>query len=89
MAVYVDPIFNYGRKGFWCHMATDGNIEELHAFAISVGLRRSWFQNHRLHPHYDLTPNKRRLAIQRGAIEVDAKELMRLTSKVSRGTYEH
>ena len=36
----------------WCHMATDGSFEELHAFAARLGLRRAWFQR----DHYDLPP---------------------------------
>lgn len=45
-------------------------LEELHAFAARLGLRRRWFQNKRL-PHYDLAPSKRRLAVSLGAIELD------------------
>ena len=81
VTVYVDAIFDYGHKGKWCHMAADGDINELHAFATSLGLKRAWFQNHTLHPHYDLTPSKRLQAIKCGAIEVTSAELVRLTSE--------
>lgn len=27
-----------------CHMWTDGDLEELHEFAESLGLKRAWFQ---------------------------------------------
>jgi hypothetical protein len=56
-----------------CHLTTDGDLEELHAFAISIGLRRGWFQNHVLCPHYDLTPRKRALALSKGAVFVSAR----------------
>jgi hypothetical protein len=67
----------------WCHMATDGDPEELHAMARKLGLKREWYQDRdksgRLHnhPHYDLTPSKRTLAIRYGAKEVTTMELIR------------
>ena len=58
-----------------CHMSSDvDNLEELHAFARRIGLRRSWFQDHKLLPHYDLTVSKRAEAVTAGAIEVEARE---------------
>ena len=57
----------------WCHMlADDADCAELHAFAASIGLKRKWFQRN----HYDLTPSRRVLAVQRGAIEVDRYRLV-------------
>lgn len=82
MTIYVDPLFNavprtaqakkHGSQ--WCHLMTDGDLEELHQFAESIGLKRSWFQRSSV-PHYDLTPSKRLLAIKNGAIEQGFKEL--------------
>jgi hypothetical protein len=49
-------------------------IEELHAFALDMlGMRREWFQDHRIAPHYDLTPRKRKLALECGAFFVPAR----------------
>lgn len=50
-------------------MIADTN-EELHAFAARIGLKREWFQTD-LEPHYDLTASKRKLAVQRGAVELE------------------
>ncbi len=66
-------------KGFWkgrlsCHLTTDGPIEELHSFALRIGLRRSWFQEHRLMPHYDLTEPRREAALRIGAVFVSGRE---------------
>lgn len=36
------------------HLVGD-STRELHAFARSVGLKRQWFQDHKHHPHYDIT----------------------------------
>lgn len=58
-----------------CHLVSDESLDELHAFAEQLGLKRQWFQDKRI-PHYDLTPSKRRLAIQNGATEVTDKEFM-------------
>lgn len=79
MSIYVDEIRDYGsmvpgwlatRLGtLWCHCWTDGPIEELHQLMEKIGMKRSWFQNHPRHPHYDLVPSKRKLAIKYGAIE--------------------
>ena len=78
MSVYVDTLVVWDgddapacfRNKPSCHMFAD-TLAELHAMAELIGMRRSWFQNHRLLPHYDLVPSKRVLAIRWGAIEVD------------------
>lgn len=87
MAIYVDQLVSYGQAAApgaerhfgggkrSCHMATDGDLEELHRFAVAIGLRRSWFQNGST-PHYDLTPSRRIVAVRQGAIEVDTRELI-------------
>ena len=64
------------RSGWWCHMVSDRSVEELHAFASEIGLRRRWFQDG-LRPHYDLRPSKRRLAVAKGAKEVNVRVLVR------------
>lgn len=71
--------FGNGKQS--CHMSTDGDIEELHVFAEKIGLRRAWFQNERLLPHYDLTPNKQRVAVLNGAQIVTARELLARCSR--------
>lgn len=79
MAVYVDGLRDWGwRLGPSCHLVTDGDIEELHTFAARLGMRRSWFQPGRngRHPHYDLTASRRAKAIELGAVEIDAHELL-------------
>lgn len=56
------------------HLTTNEDIERLHIFAQSIGLKRSWFQNHALAPHYDLSPAKRELALAHGATFVPARD---------------
>ena len=56
-------------------MFTDSpDIEELHQFAERIGMKRAWFQPHRVAPHYDLTPRRRAQALLAGAVEVSRRE---------------
>lgn len=61
-------------KGGSCHLTTDGPLDELHAFAARIGLRREWYQEHPLAPHYDLTPKRRTAALLAGAVFVPGRE---------------
>ena len=73
MAVYVDDAFVAGEWGFFTgggHLQAD-SVEELHAFAERLGLRRAWFQTRPRkpdHDHYDLTRAGPSRAIELGAI---------------------
>ncbi len=76
MPVYVDS-FNapFGRM-VMCHMMAD-STEELLAMADAIGVKRKWIQ----YPgtwkeHFDICRSKRALAVQRGAIEMDAVRLV-------------
>lgn len=79
--IYVDAIQHYPqcqlRYKDWCHMVTDASLEELHALAAKLGLRRAWFQNKPTHPHYDLTSAKRALALKPGAQAISAHKRVR------------
>ncbi|MBB5546634.1 DUF4031 domain-containing protein [Paraburkholderia fungorum] len=80
MAIYVDALESWGwkmrgREVRSCHMFTDSlDLEELHVFAERIGMRRMWFQLHKVAPHYDLTASRRAAALLLGAIEVDRRE---------------
>jgi hypothetical protein len=81
--IYVDEVFeamprnaqarSHGTR--WSHMITDGDLEELHAMAAKLGLRRSYFQSDSF-PHYDLVPSKRALAITFGAVSLPWREMV-------------
>ena len=80
MSVYVDAVmFHGGSKSFkWprsCHMYAD-SLEELHAMAEAIGMRREWFQpdGGRL-PHYDLVPARRAKAVELGAVQHTRAEM--------------
>jgi hypothetical protein len=82
MAILIDSFHN-GARGPWrfwhrrCgHLVSDHSIEELHQFAEGLGLRREWFQRKSV-PHYDLTGEHYELALERGAILVSSREIVR------------
>lgn len=64
----------------WYHMAADDlserGLEELHAMADALGLRRRWLHNRPRLPHYDVPEYVKAHALQLGAIEVSTRELV-------------
>ncbi len=75
MAVYIDPLRDYGWwRGPSCHLIAD-SVDELISFAVSIGLRREWFQE-KSSPHFDLTADTRMIAIEKGAIELGQREFV-------------
>lgn len=68
------PIYTDGR-----HLMTSSrDLRELHRFARRLGLRRAYFQNHRRHPHYDITsPRIAQKSIELGARQTTTKEMLR------------
>lgn len=78
MSVYVDYLMEWPRTKAWpygeaCHLMAD-TLDELHAFAAAIGMRRAWFQGPPKHrfPHYDLTAKRRLVAVAAGAIDMPA-----------------
>lgn len=88
MTVYVDPLMDWGwRYGRSCHLIADTN-EELHRFALSLNLKREWFQKSVSSPHYDLTAKKRALAVKIGAIELSRKDFSTMIRRWKRMAIE-
>jgi hypothetical protein len=80
--IYVDGITEHAtslRYKRWSHLVSDVGADELHAFAVRLGLKRSWSQERPVASahHYDVTPPKRVLAVKLGALEVTSRELVR------------
>jgi hypothetical protein len=84
MTVYVDPLAEWGWRPHGvpvksCHMFTDTvELDDLHAMALHIGMRREWFQDKRSAPHYDLTPERRAAAVEAGAVEVPWERAVRI-----------
>jgi hypothetical protein len=88
MAIVVGDAFILARVGRlesrWCHMMStrrdpDKARLELVNFAVSIGLRREWIQHQgAVTEHFDLTEGKRKLAVARGAREIDWRQSAQL-----------
>ena len=80
MAVLVDELREYPHTRLpfrhWCHLVSDTDFEELHAFAAAMGIPRRRFQG----DHYDLHPGLRERALELGAVEVGTGELVQRMS---------
>jgi hypothetical protein len=77
MAVYVDdPIWPWhGLR--WCHLLAD-DIDELHRFAMSLGIKRSSYQGppKTASPHYDITGFERSRALACGALSSNRETIV-------------
>ena len=72
MTVLVDDAAWPWRGDRWAHLASDTSVDELHAFANVLGIRRLAFQD----DHYDVPVAVRELAIERGARAVSSRVLV-------------
>jgi hypothetical protein len=75
MTVYVDNEQITWRGKKWCHLVAD-SLDELHAFAGGLGLRRAWFQDQASYPHYDVTVSVRDRALALGASHGDRRTII-------------
>ena len=73
VVILVDDATWPWRGRVWAHLVSDESLEELHAFAVGLGLRREWFQG----DHYDVPAAVREQALAMGAEAVDSRELVR------------
>ena len=76
MAVYVDDYKASYRGMVMCHMLADSD-EELRAMADKIGVAQRWHQG----DHFDICLSKRALAVKHGALEVTAREMVRIKEK--------
>ena len=75
--VYVDDMRAPFGRLIMCHMVADSTAELL-AMADRIGVRRRWLQKARTrHEHFDICLAKRKLAVEKGAIEITVKDLGR------------
>lgn len=72
MTILVDSATWPGRGLLWCHLVSDVSLDELHAFAGSVGLPARAFER----DHYDVPSSRRFEMIEAGAVPVSSRELV-------------
>ena len=69
MTVYVDDAVTLWRGQRWAHLMAD-SLDELHAFAVRLGMPRRAFQDRRSGAHYDVTAELRERALALGAVPI-------------------
>ena len=77
MSVYCHPLMACIPNGRFkwresTHMVAD-SLDELHSFAMSIGLKRAWFQDGRL-KHYDLNPGRFDAAVKAGIVVIPTRD---------------
>ena len=63
-----------GRKSY-AHMVAD-SLEELHAFATQITVKKHFFHRSKTAPHYDINSDQQIVAIAQGAKLVDSREIL-------------
>ncbi len=82
--IFIDAPQDYPGHQGWCHLWGE-NIGDLHSFAARLGLRREWFQDRASFPHYDLSPQMRLRAIERGACVTSLRHFLKMRAKATGG----
>lgn len=92
MSVYIDNEMSCLPKGRYrwntvTHLFAD-TLDELHAFAAKIGMRREWFQHKPGGlPHYDLNDTRRQMAFSHGAILLmDRRVIVNKWQEITRAT---
>lgn len=83
MAVYVDDALWRWQGVRWCHLLAD-DIDELHRFAVSLGVHRGSYQGPPKtgKPHYDLTAFERDRALRLGAVSCSSEDIVSVLHRV-------
>lgn len=78
MSVFVDDMEAQFGRMVMCHMIAD-STDELLEMADKIGVQRKWIQNEGSYrEHFDVSKDKRRLAVAFGAVEITQRELARI-----------
>lgn len=73
MTVLIDPPNWPGPRGLlWSHLVSDSSLDELHAFAVELGVPRRAFDR----DHYDVPETVHARAVELGAHPVSSRELL-------------
>jgi hypothetical protein len=73
VTILVDPPKWWAHGRWWGHVVSDESLDELHAFARSLGIPERGFDL----DHYDLPEEHLEAAIAAGAVLVTSAELLR------------
>jgi hypothetical protein len=70
--IMVDPPAWPGHGRLWSHLASDESFEELHEFAVALGLPARGFDG----DHYDLPAADYQRAVDAGAVPMRSRDLV-------------
>ncbi|GAA4065972.1 DUF4031 domain-containing protein [Nonomuraea soli] len=74
MSVLIDPPIWPGPRGMmWSHLVSDASLDELHDFAIRLGVPERAFDR----DHYDVPSTVHARAVELGAEPVSSQELLK------------
>ena len=74
LTVYIDPPIWPGHGHLWSHMISDHSYQELHDFAMRIGIPRRGFER----DHYDVIAERYAVALAAGARPVSSREIVAL-----------
>jgi hypothetical protein len=74
LTVYIDPPIWPGHGHLWSHLISDLSYEELHSFAVRIGIPRRGFER----DHYDVIAERYAKALAAGAQPVSSREIVAL-----------
>ena len=74
VTVYIDPPIWPGHGQLWSHMISDRSYQELHDFAVRIGIPRRGFER----DHYDVIAERYAVALAAGARPVSSREIVAL-----------
>ncbi len=85
MAILVSNPVNHGKGNITGHMVSDSSLKELHGFAKQLGIKKDRFEiTSSGFAFYNINIPKRLQAIELGAKEATAAELMKASLKMSK-----
>ncbi len=91
MRVYIDAPIHRWKNQNWCHVFSP-DIDALHLFCASIGMKRKWFQDpHSMPkvswPHYDTNAKRRLIALEAGAISVGRHQTVAMSKVIKNRFY--
>lgn len=73
MTLLIDPPNSPGHGRLWSHLASDESFDELHRFAVGLGIPQRGFDR----DHYDIPSERYSEVVAAGAVPVPSRELIR------------
>ena len=90
--MYVDDADVQKHGHAWFHLTAD-SMQEMHEFALEIGVTVHAFHRGARHPHYDITAGQRKRALMHGAVAITARDAVQIARRLAlpdrRATFDH